>query len=195
MGIVVINHVTLDGVMQAPGRPGEDRRGSFTFGGWASRGDDLEGQDPALREAMGSVMGRSFSWLFGRRTYDDLVGHWNAVGGPFKDGLNAMDNYVVSRGTTADLPWPNSSLVTGDVTARLGEVRERQDGNLVVMGSGELLRSLLLPAGLVNTLLLIVHPIVLGSGERLFGEEGRFDLDLENVTQTRAGLVLARYRC
>ncbi len=147
MGIAVINHVTLDGVMQGPGRPDEDRRGGFAFSGWASGGDDVEQPDPALGAAMGSVMGPSSSWLFGRRIYDDMVGHWNAVGGPFKDGLNAVDKYVVSRGTPADLPCPNSSLVTGDVTARLADLRERHEGHVVMMGSGELLRSLLLPLG------------------------------------------------
>lgn len=195
MGIVVINHVTLDGVMQGPGRPDEDRRGGFTLGGWAAPGDGLEGQDPALGEAMGSVMGSSFSWLFGRRTYDDMVGHWNAVGGSFKDGLNAGQKYVVSRGTTTSLPWPNSTLVTGDVRARMEALRDAETGNLVVMGSGVLLRSLLLPTGLVDMLLLIVHPIVLGAGERLFDGVGRFDLRLEKVTTTNGGLALMRYRC
>lgn len=139
-------------------------------------------------------MGPSFSWLFGPRTYDDMVGKWNAVGGPFKHGLTAVDKCVVSRGTPADLTWPNSSLFTGDVTACSADLRERHEGHLVVMRSGELLRSLLLPAGSMNTLLLIVHPIVLGSGERLFGGERRFDLALETVMPARGGLVLAQYR-
>lgn len=124
-----------------------------------------------------------------------MVDHWKTVGGPFKDGLNTIDKDVVSRGTTTDLPWPNSSLVTGDVTARLAELREGHEGNLVVMGSGDLLRSLLFPARLVDALLLIVHPVVLGSGKRLFGSESRFDLALQEVTAARGGLVLAQYRC
>lgn len=77
--------------MQGPGRPDEDRRDGFSLGGWASRGEHSEGPDPAPGSAMGSVMGSSFSWLFGRRTYDDMVGHWNAAGGPFKDGRNTID--------------------------------------------------------------------------------------------------------
>ncbi|ROP63484.1 hypothetical protein [Curtobacterium sp. ZW137] len=96
MGIVVINHVSLDGVMQSPGRADEDIRDGFALGGWADLGD--AGPDGALGAAMGQAMGPSFSWLFGRRTYEDVVGHWNAVGGPFKDGSTPSRNSS-SRGT------------------------------------------------------------------------------------------------
>ncbi|MFZ6993255.1 hypothetical protein ACO0E1_15300 [Curtobacterium sp. RRHDQ66] len=122
---MVINHVTLDGAMQGLGRPDEDRRDGFTLDGWAALGNDLEGQGPVVGEAMRSVMSLSFSRLFGRRTYDDMVNHWNAV-----------DKYIVLRGTTADLPWLNCGFVTANVTARFADRRERHEGNLVVMGVG-----------------------------------------------------------
>ncbi|HEY3548676.1 MAG TPA: dihydrofolate reductase family protein [Propionicimonas sp.] len=189
MGVVVINHVSLDGVMQGPGRPDEDTRGGFVHGGWAP-----QASDPAMGAAMGERMGEGFSWLFGRRTYDDLLSHWNAVGGPFKDGLNGPLKYVASSRADAALPWPSSRLLTGDVPALVGELRDTSPGNLVIMGSGELVRSLL-PRGLVDELLLMVHPVVLGSGTRLFGaddEARRFRL--VGCTPTGTGVLMATYR-
>jgi dihydrofolate reductase len=189
MGVVVVNHVSLDGVMQGPGRPDEDTRGGFVHGGWAA-----QASDPAMGAAMGERMGEGFSWLCGRRTYDDLLSHWNAVGGPFKDGLNGPLKYVASSRADAALPWPNSRLLTGDVPAQVGELRDTSPGNLVIMGSGELVRSLL-PRGLVDELLLMVHPVVLGSGTRLFGaddEAHRFRL--VDCTPTGTGVLMATYR-
>ena len=130
MRVVVVNHVTLDGVMQGPGRPDEDTRDGFRHGGWA------DGSDPAIGEAMGKRMGDGFAWLFGRRSYDDMLSHWNEVGGPFKDGLNNTQKYVASSHPDADLPWPNSTLLSGDVPAAVAALREPPGGNLVIMGSG-----------------------------------------------------------
>jgi dihydrofolate reductase len=188
--VVVVNHVSLDGVMQSPGRPDEDTRGGFAHGGWAAPAAG----DPALGAAMGERMGQGFSWLFGRRSYDDMLGHWNRAGGPFKDGLNQTTKYVASSNPDADLPWPNSRLLSGDVPARVAALRDEAGGNLVIMGSGQLVRSLL-PHGLVDELFLMIHPLVLGSGLRLFGpdDEPRH-LRLVESSSTESGLLLASYR-
>jgi dihydrofolate reductase len=185
----VINHVTLDGVMQSPGRPDEDTRDGFRHGGWAGAA-----HDPVVHETVGRHMGQGFSWLLGRRSYDDILRHWNAEGGPFKDGLNNATKYVASSHPDAELTWPNSTLLTGDVPAEVAALRDRDGGNLVVMGSGELVRSLL-PRGLVDELLLMIHPVVLGSGRRLFGPHDDVrGLELVDSVAAGTGVLLATYR-
>jgi dihydrofolate reductase len=190
MRVVVVNHVTLDGVMQSPGRPDEDTRGGFRHGGWAAPAAD----DPIIGATLVERMGRAFSWLFGRRSYDDMLSHWNGVGGPFAEGLNAATKYVASSDPAAELPWPRSELLTGDVPAAVAELRARPGGNLVVMGSGQLVQSLL-PAGLVDELFLMIHPLVLGTGRRLFGAtDAPQPLTLVDHATTAGGITLATYR-
>jgi dihydrofolate reductase len=187
--VVVVNHISLDGVMQGPGRPDEDTRDGFRHGGWA----DLA-NDPSVTDAMGVRMGQDFAWLFGRRSYDDMLTHWNAAGGPFKDGLNQVKKYVASSSPDAELPWPNSTLISGDVPGRVAALREQTGGNLVIMGSGELIRSLL-PHGLIDELFLMIHPLVLGSGRRLFGpddEPHRFRMIDCKASST--GVAMATYQ-
>lgn len=106
--------------------------------------------------AMGERMAQDFSWLFGRRSYDGMLTYWNQAGGPFKDGLNQTRKYVASSSPDADLPWPNSTLLSGDVPAEVAALREQPGGNLVIMGSGQLIRSLR-PHGLVDELFLMIH--------------------------------------
>jgi dihydrofolate reductase len=126
--------------------------------------------------------------------YEDMLGHWNQVGGPFKDGLNQTLKYVASSNPDADLPWPNSRLLIGDVPAAVAALREQPSGNLVIMGSGQLIRSLL-PHGLVDELFPMIHPIVLGSGRRLFGPaDDRMSLTLVDSAATSAGVIMATYR-
>jgi dihydrofolate reductase len=187
--VVVVNHVSLDGVMQGPGRPDEDTRGGFQHGGWAQNDND-----PALGAAMGQHLGPNFSWLFGHRTYEGLLGYWNEVGGPFKEPLNQVPKYVTSTNPQAELPWPNSTLLSGDVPAAIAELREQPGGNLVIMGSGQLIRSLL-PHGLIDEFFLMIHPVVLGSGQTLFGPEANaHPLRLVDSEQTAAGVLLATYQ-
>ena len=189
MRIVVVNHVSLDGVMQGPGRPDEDTRGGFRHGGWAQNDNDL-----ALGAAMGERLGQDFSWLFGHRTYDGLLGYWNEVGGPFKDPLNQIPKYVASADPEAALPWPNSTLISGDVPAGVAALRQQPGGNLVIMGSGALIRSLL-PHGLIDEIFLMIHPVVLGSGQQLFGRENAaHQMRLVSSSQTAAGVILATYQ-
>jgi dihydrofolate reductase len=188
MRIVVVNHLTLDGVMQAPGHAEEDTRGDFAHGGWAAGTDD-----PKVMAAIGERMGAADGLLLGRRSYEGMLSGWNERGGPFKDALNAMTKYVGSRSGDTQLPWPNSTLLSGDVPAGVRELREREGGNLVVMGSGELIRALL-PAGLIDELLLILHPLILGEGLRLFedGEES-VPLRLTEGEAVDGGVILAAY--
>lgn len=189
MRVLVVNHVSLDGVLQSPGRPDEDTRDGFRHGGWAAQGND-----PAMHAAMGERMGQDFSWLFGRRSYDDMLTHWNREGGPFKDGLNQTRKYVASTNPDAVLPWPNSTLLSGDVLAQVAALREQPGGKLVIMGSGQLIRSLL-PQGLIDELLLMIHPLVLGSGHRLFGpEDEAHGLRLVSCIPTATGVLMATYQ-
>ncbi|MGZ8178760.1 dihydrofolate reductase family protein [Williamsia sp. SKLECPSW1] len=118
----------------------------------------------------------------------------SAGDGPFRDGLNAATKYVVSRDATTPLPWPNSVLLAGDGVARVRELRERPGGNLVVMGSGELVRALL-PAGLVDEMLLMTHPVVLGSGTTLFCPgETPVRMTVVDSRTTSSGIVLTTCR-
>jgi dihydrofolate reductase len=187
MRLVVVNHVTLDGVMQAPGAPDEDTRGGFIHGGWASsRTDDL------MLEHVGKRMGGQM--LLGHFSYDDMLGKWNSEGGPFKAALNGMQKWVASTNPDTSLEWPNSTLVSGDVPAAVAQIKASGEGDLVIQGSGKLIRSLL-PHGLVDEFFLMIHPLVLGSGERLFGNDGTAaELRLIESITTTSGVVLATYR-
>jgi dihydrofolate reductase len=190
MRIVVINHVTLDGVMQAPGRPDEDPRGGFKHGGWGNPGND-----DVMRDALAQRMGKpNGGLLLGRRSYEDMLAAWNARGGPYKDALNAAPKYVVSRSSATRLDWPNSTLLHGNIPAAVAELKQSSSGDLVIMGSGQLIRSLL-PHGLIDEYLLMIHPLVLGSGQRLFDHDDHAaKLRLLSSTPTTTGVILATYQ-
>jgi dihydrofolate reductase len=188
--IVVINHLTLDGVMQAPGRPDEDRRGGFQHGGWASSG--MLG-DEVVGAAMGARMASSSGLLFGRRTYDDLLSFWNSQDSPFKDALNNARKYVVSRTLSEPLPWPNSTLLRGDVGDAVAALKQEPGDELQVMGSGELIQTLM-RHNLIDEYMLLIHPLVLGSGRRLFADTGALtSLRLLNAEASPSGVVIATY--
>jgi len=187
--LVVINHVTLDGVMQAPGRADEDTRGGFRHGGWAvPRNDDV------MARALGQRMGRpDGGLLLGRRSYEQMLGSWNARGGPYKDALNNAPKHVVSSNPATKLDWPNSTLVHGDVPAAVAELKQGSTGDLVIMGSGQLIRSLL-PHELIDEYLLLIYPLVLGSGQRLFEPDDHVtNLRLVDSTTTTKGVLIATY--
>jgi dihydrofolate reductase len=190
--IIVMNHVTLDGVMQGPGRPDEDTRGGFTRGGWGQRSapaGDAVGQAMGERMAAGGGLA---GWLFGRRMYEELLASWNARGGPFKDALNTTPKYVASTTLQDPLPWPNSTLLRGDITDAVRALKAASSGVLAIMGSGVLLGSLL-AAGLIDEYVLMIHPLVLGSGRRLFPDTVSLPLRLTASTTTPTGVVIATY--
>ncbi len=190
--VVVMNHVTLDGVMQGPGRPDEDTRGGFTHSGWANRSvvpGDATGKAMGERMAAGGGLA---GWLFGRRTYEDLLASWNSKGGPFKDALNNAPKYIASTTLKDPLPWPNSTLLRGDIGDAVRGLRAQSEGVLGIMGSGELIGSLM-AANLIDEYLLMIHPLVLGTGRRLFPEGVEVPLRLAEAVSTSAGVVIATY--
>ena len=190
--IVVMNHVTLDGVMQGPGRPDEDTRGGFMHGGWGDRSataGDAAGQAMSERMAAGGGLA---GWLFGRRTYEELLASWNARGGPFKEALNNSPKYVASTTLQEPLPWPNSTLLRGDSADAVRALKAESSGVLAIMGSGVLIGSLM-AADLIDEYLLMIHPLVLGSGRRLFPDNVHVELRLTGSTTTPADVVIATY--
>jgi dihydrofolate reductase len=185
--VIVINQLTLDGVMQGPGRADEDTRDGFEHGGWGvPRGDE------AMVAKMGERMGGDRAFLFGRRTYEDLLTSWNAKGGPFKDALNDARKYVASSNPATKLDWPNSSLLHGDIPAAVADLKESSDTNLVIMGSGVLIGSLM-AADLIDEYLLMIHPLVLGTGRRLFAGGTQASLRLVDSITTSTSVLIATY--
>jgi dihydrofolate reductase len=189
MNILVLNHVSLDGVMQAPGRPDEDTRGGFAHGGWA-----IAGGDPVMTEWIGPVgTGSGGGMLLGRRSYEDMLSAWNRMGGPFKDALNAAPKYVASSSSSTNLEWPNSTLLHGDIPAAVEQLKRRGEGQLLIMGSAVLIHSLL-PYNLIDEYRLAIHPLLLGGGVRLFPDGGAFHpLTLVDSRVTTTGVILATY--
>ncbi|MGH3879705.1 MAG: dihydrofolate reductase family protein [Actinophytocola sp.] len=186
--IVVITSLTLDGVMQAPGRADEDTRDGFAHGGWA-----VPYGDEVMAKAMGERMAADGALLLGRRTYDDLYGYWpNQPANPYTDKLNKTRKHVVSRTLTEPLPWQNSALVNGGVPAAVAALKAETD--VGVLGSGELVRTLM-AHDLVDEYLLLIHPLVLGAGRRLFPRGVPVaDLGLVDSVTTTTGVLLAHYR-
>lgn len=187
VSVIVMNWVTLDGVMQGPGRQDEDTRDGFAHGGWAA---------PYSNELVGAKVGErmagGYAWLFGRRTYDGLLTHWNAQGGPFKDALNNIQKYVASNDPSTKLDWPNSTLLHGDVSTTVADLKKTSAVNLVIMGSGALIASLIF-ADLIDEYLLMIAPVVLGTGRRLFPSGGQASLRLLDCTPTSTGVLIASY--
>ena len=188
--VVVINHVTLDGVMQAPGRPDEDRRGGFEHGGWATPGGD-----DVMGAAMGARMAESGGLLFGRRTYEDLLSYWNTQpDSPFTEPLNEARKFVASRTLREPLPWGNSTLLEGDAADAVADLKEQAGPDLHIMGSGELIQSLLRRA-LIDEYMLMIHPLVLGTGRQLFPDgTAPTTLRLVDSNPTTTGVVIVTYR-
>ena len=185
--VIVMNGVTLDGVMQSPGRPDEDTRDGFEHGGW-----DAPYGDEAIVAKMGERMGEDHALLFGRRTYEQLLAYWNAQGGPFKDALNNIRKYVASSNPATRLDWPNSTLLHGDVPAAVADLKQSSTANLVIMGSGVLVGSLM-AADLIDEYLLMIAPLVLGTGRRLFAGATPASLRLVESSTTSRGVLIAVY--
>lgn len=187
--IVVTNHVTLDGVMQAPAGPDEDTRGGFEHGGWA-----VPNNDAVMGRVLGEGMARGGPLLLGRRTYQSFYAFWpHQKDNPFTEVLNAAQKYVASTTLTEPLPWVNSTLLGGDVAAAVAELKEQPGPDIAVLGSGELIRSLM-GHSLIDRFLLMIHPLVLGSGRRLFPDRSpptTFRL-LDSVSTT-TGVMIATY--
>jgi dihydrofolate reductase len=187
--IVVFNSMTLDGVMQAPGGHDEDRRGGFARGGWAQPYND-----EVMANLAAEGMADAGPLLFGRRTYEQFFSYWpHQKDNPYTDVLNSAQKYVASRTLEEPLPWENSTLLKGDAAPAVAELRDQPGKDIVVMGSGDLLQTLM-RHGLVDSYILLIHPLVLGSGRRLFPEGGPdATLRLVNTVPTTTGVVIATY--
>jgi dihydrofolate reductase len=187
--VTVITNITLDGVMQAPARPDEDVRGGFTRGGWA-----VPYEDEVKSAEMARGMGRPGVMLLGRRTYEDFYRVWpHRSDNPFTGYLNKAQKYVASRTLTEPLPWENSTLLAGDAADAVAALKRDQGPDFSVIGSGELAQSLA-RRGLVDEYVLLIHPLVLGSGRRLFDAGSQGKLRLIRSVPTGAGIIIATYR-
>jgi dihydrofolate reductase len=191
--LVVIEFVTLDGVMQGLGSPDEDRDGGFVHGGWgAPYGDDI------LQAAALEGMESTTAYLFGRRTYEKMLAFWpqQPSTNPMAAHLNATPKYIASRTLgDAELTWTNAQILQGDLTAGVRRVQAEGEGTLAALGSGVLVQQLA-ALDLVDGYRLFLHPLVLGGGKRLFG---RLDqprpLRLVSVEPTSTGVVMLSYDC
>jgi dihydrofolate reductase len=195
MRIVVVNHVTLDGVAQGPAEPDEDRRGGFEHGGWAIPGGDATMANTlAARMARGRSEGGAL--LLGRFTYEDFYAVWpKRTDNPYTEHLHKTRKYVASRTLKEPLPWSNSVLLQGDAAEAVARLKKEEPArDLCVLGSLKLVQSLM-RVGLVDECLLMIHPLVLGTGFRLFPDGGAFaKLQLVDATTTTKGVLIATYR-
>jgi dihydrofolate reductase len=182
--------MSLDGVIQAPGRPDEDTRDGFARGGWA-----VPYNDDVMAQRMGEGMASSGAMLFGRRTYEDFHGYWpRQTDNPFTPYLNQVTKYVVSNTLSEPLPWQNSVLLSGDPAASVAGLKAEPGPDLAIVGSARLVGSLL-SAKLIDRLVLLMHPLVLGQGRRLFDERGPgVDFELIDSLPTSKGVIIATYQ-
>ena len=185
--LVVCTNLSLDGVMQAPGRPDEDQRGGFTRGGWAA--------PYAAMAHAGQAFAMADALLLGRRTYEDFYDVWpKRTDSPFTPWLNNVRKYVASHTLREPLPWTNSVRLEGDTRRALDAVKHEPGKNILVMGSGDLVRSLM-PTGIIDEYVLLIHPIVLGSGRRLCPDPGAVtQLTLISSSTTPSGVIVGTYK-
>jgi len=188
--IVVVSNLTLDGVMQAPGGPEEDVRDGFEHGGWAGPYND-----PVKGRIMAQGMAQGSELLFGRRTYQHFFKVWpGRTDNPFSPVLDNTKKYVASRTLTEPLPWKNSTLLEGDAGKAVAALKRQPGKDLVILGSGELVRALM-RRNLIEEFQLLIHPLVLGTGRRLFGDDGTLArFELASSVPTTTGVVIATYR-
>ena len=188
--LAVIEFVTLDGVMQGLGSPDEDRDGGFEYGGWgAPYGDEV------LGKAAAEGLAATTAYLFGRKTYEKMAAHWphQPDDDPIAAHLNATPKYVVTR-TLTRLDWAGSHVLDGDVVDSVSELKAEGDGTIAVLGSGVLVQTLI-EHDLVDDYRLFVHPLVLGTGKRLFRQTARpLPMRLVECTPTTTGVLLLRYQ-
>ncbi len=187
--IRIIEHISLDGVIQAPGGPGEDRDGGFEHGGWI-----VPYSDPAAREAIIAAHGDRFDLLLGRRTYDIWAGYWPKIAGnPFADRFNAATKYVATH-RPKSLEWGPAKDLGADIVETLRRIRSADGPDMIVWGSSTL-APVLLGNGLVDEVLLLVYPVLLGVGKRFFSDvaEPR-RLALVGTRAASSGVLINMYR-
>ncbi len=193
MRIVVSEFISLDGVVQAPGGQEEDTEGGFAHGGWSMPYFDPDTMGPVFDE----VVAGAEALLFGRRTWQTMAAAWpGRAGDPFADRINAIRKYVASRTLSQDdLQWTNSILLPADdVVGAVRRLRAEESGDLLVMGSSRLAQTLI-SNDLVDEYRLMIEPIVLGGGKRLFPNDGSFrPLKLVSTTTSGTGVHICTYQ-
>lgn len=192
MTLIASDFISLDGVVQAPGGPEEDTEGGFAHGGWSHPYFDVEAMGAAFDETTKTTG----ALLFGRKTWQGMANAWpDRAGDPFADHMNSIPKYVVSRTLSQDdLFWNNSTLLpSDDVAGAVADLKSRIDMDIHVLGSAELVRYLI-SHDLVDEFSLMIEPIVLGGGKRLFPDDGvARGLELKDLTRASTGVLIARY--
>ncbi|WP_042409014.1 dihydrofolate reductase family protein [Streptacidiphilus carbonis] len=182
--------ITLDGVVQGLGRADEDTRGGFTHGGWGGKyNDEVMGRE------MGKGMAKPGDMLFGRRTWQDFITAWAGAtdGNPFTTHMNAAKKYVASRTLDSADAWQNSTLLSGEAVETVAGLKAGPGNDLSIIGSASLVRDLH-AAGLVDRYTLLIHPLTLGTGTRLFeGPAPLTEFDLTSSVTTTKGVIIAHY--
>ncbi len=193
MQIILSDFMSLDGVVQAPGGPQEDTDGGFAHGGWSHQYFDPEAMGSFVTEALDSCD----ALLFGRRTWEGMAAAWpERAGDPFADRMNAIPKYVASRTLgDDDLTWSNSTLLPADdAIGGVRELRERDGGGVQIWGSPSLAAQLV-EHDLVDVYQIMIEPILLGGGKRLFPEDGHArPLELVSATTASTGVLICTYR-
>ena len=188
--ITVTMWVTLDGVVQSLGRADEDTRGGFAYGGWGVRyNDEVMGRE------MAKAMAKPGDMLFGRRTWQDFITAWGSLtdGNPITTRMNATTKYVVSRTLENTDAWQNSVLLRGDAAELVAKLKAESDSNLGIVGSASLVRSLH-AAGLIDNYTLLICPLTLGGGTRLFEDSAPLtEFELADSVTTTKGVIIAQY--
>ncbi len=192
MRLTTTTNVSVDGVMQGLGGPSEDRRGGFDRGGWAP-----PLVDPETADYLDQVYGGAAAFLFGRRTYEIFARSWGAIPematSTIGSALNGRPKYVAST-TLTDPQWTSTTVLTGNIAVAIRDLKAQQDGDMVVPGSGVLVRWLL-ANDLVDQFDLVIYPVVIGQGTRLFPDSGPDSaLDLVNSRTTSEGIAIQTYR-
>jgi dihydrofolate reductase len=191
MRIVIVEFISLDGVVQAPGGPDEDTDGGFAHGGWSH---------PFFDDVVGGgfvdAMAGTEALLYGRRTWQVMAAAWpGRAGDPFADQMNSIPKYVVSNTLSdADMTWNTTRIPGDDAVARIRALRATEGGNLLIMGSPTLARTLL-HEGLVDELRLMIEPVLLGGGKSIFPDDGAMHrLELVSTTTSGTGVHVCTYR-
>lgn len=189
--VIVNEFLSLDGVMQAPGDPDEDRRDGFEHGGWS-----MPYSDDVFLSVVGEAMAECGGYLFGRRTYEIMAGYWPTApdDDPFAASLNGLPKYVASRTLEEPLEWKNSTLLKGDVADAVAKLKQEPGKDLSVLGSGDFVQTLM-EHDLVDEYQFMVDPIVLGSGRRLFRDGSpKTALRLVDSKTTSTGVLIVTYQ-
>jgi dihydrofolate reductase len=186
----VVEFVTLDGVMQGLGGPDEDREGGFDHGGWSGP------YGAEVAQQAGQAVGQTSAYLFGRKTYEHMAAHWphESPDNPIAASLNATPKYVATRSLRQqDLAWANSRVLDGDIVEEVEGIKGEGEGFITVLGSGVFVQ-MLIADDLVDTYRIMLHPLVLGTGKRLFREYPHpMRLRLTECTPTTSGVLILTY--